>query len=343
MPTLHKKLPHINLFVGPDSFSRAEKIASWKKRFVEKHAAGAIHIFDCETEGENPEAIQTLKNACAGPTLFSATSLVIIKNPFSKKADAVRELLCSLLPSCSAETFVVLSDDARDARSEFSKLLTQLAKKDVCAIEEFIVPTGSELKNWITTRAEHYGGTFEPRALTVFLESGADVSLWQCDREIRKLVSYASARAITVEDIGRCACLPVTGHVFDMSDALIAGNTATALQHAHRVLGPYRTAIQGPLLKMLAFLLTQFRSFLMLKSMSDDGKTEAHASDILSWNPKRVWVVQNKLARRSLATLKNDYSGLLNLERAIKTGTGDPLLALDLWITRTASRKTKSS
>lgn len=343
MPTLHKKLPRINLFVGPDSFSRAEKIASWKKRFVEKHAAGAIHTFDCETEGDNPEAIQTLKNACAGSTLFSATSLVIIKNPFAKKADAVRELLCSQLPSCSAETFVVLSADARDARSELSKLLTQLVKKDLCAIEEFIVPAGSELKKWIATRVQHYGGTFEPRALMVWLENIQDVSLWQCDMEIRKLVSYASSRAITTEDIARCACLPESGHVFDMSDALVEGTAGLALHHAHGILGPYRSAMQGPLLKMLAFLLTQFRSFVMLKSMTEDGKTEAHEADILSWNPRRVWVVKKKLARPSLKKLTHAYRGLLDLERTIKTGHADPLLALDLWIADTADAQQKNS
>ena len=335
MSTVAKKNPHIYLFHGTDSFSIAEKIAAWKARFREKYGSAGIAAFDCDECD-----MVALKTALSGQTLFSSTSLVIAKNVFSKKAGEVQELLCALLPNVSESTFIVLSDEKRDAKSELSKLLTQLAKKGVCALEEFVVPQGPVLKKWMSDRVEHYGGSFDPRALAVFcsaLESrgygddeSSPVSLWQLDNEIRKLVSFAANRAITVDDVQSLACLPVSAHIFELSDALVARNEKSALMHAHRL---------EPLLRTLQFLMTQFRSFLILKSMEEDHQSEADMARVLGWNPKRVWVVNKKLAAHSTRSIKKAFTSLLDLERTMKTGAADPLLALDLFITRSSSTR----
>lgn len=355
--TIEKKPPHIYLFYGPDSFSIAEKIVAWKHRFAEKYSAAAINVFDCEEmakemgSGTNslreiePDPISLLKNALSGRTLFSATSLVIVRNVFSKKAETAREMLCHYLPTLSSETFCVLTDEKRDPKSALSKLLTQLSKKGVCSAEEFIVPTGPMLKNWIAARTQAAGGSFDSRARAVFADAleqkgGNDedtkkISLWHCDNEIKKLASYSAGAPITVDDIAALSCLPTSAHVFDLSDALLSGNAPATLKVAHYLIGPYKTGIQAPLLRALAFLMTQFRSFLVLKNMEEDGQPEEVIAETLSWNPKRVWAVRKKLQRHTTQSLKAAYTGLLDLERIIKTGSADALLSLDLFIKKT--------
>lgn len=346
MPSNTKKspAPHIYLFHGHDTFSLSEKIAAWKNRFAKKYSVEAISDFDCEEMVSSPisskmglDTISTislsdplvqLKNALSGKTLFSATSLVIVRNVFSKKAGVAREMLCQYLPTLSGETFCVLVDEKRDPKSELSKLLTQLSKGSTCSVEEFIIPAGPVLKNWIVARTKKTGGSFDPRALAFF--TGAlehePPSLWHCDNEIKKLVSYSTGNPITVDDIRTLSCLPTSAHVFNLSDALLGGNITAALKEAHCL---------TPLLRALAFLMTQFRSFLVLKNMEEDGQPEEVIAETLSWNPRRVWVVRKKLEHHTTQSLKAAYTGLLDLERIIKTGSADPVLSLDLFVKKT--------
>lgn len=342
MPPTTKVLPHIYLFHGPDMFSIAEKIVAWKTRFAEKYGAGGSVVFDCEEMGSGsisrsecvPDPISFLKNALSSHTLFSTTSLVIIKQVFSKDAGPVHEVLCALLPTLPHTTFVVLTAGKRDATSELSKLLTQRVKKGVCSIESFAIPAGPVLKKWISDRARLHGGSFEPPALAVFTraleqsgysdENTQPISLWQLDHEIRKLVSYTAGKPVRAADIQMMSLLPISAHIFDLSDALVAGNQKEALLHAHRL---------DPLMRTLQFLMTQFRGFLILKSMEEDGKPDAEIARILAWNPKRIWVVKKKIAHHTTASLKAAYASLLDLESQLKTGSVEPSLALDLFIT----------
>lgn len=321
---------YIYLFCGPDTFSIAEKITAWKVRFIEKYGSPGLSIFDAEECD-----LGALKNALSSQTLFSATSLIIVKKTFSKKAESARELLCTQLPAIHASTFVIMIDENHDPKSELSKLITQLSKKGVCACEEFMIPQGPLLRKWISNRALTYGGSFESMALTAFCraleqkeygdENAQPVSLWHLDQEVRKAVSYAAGKPITTADIQAISCLPVSAHVFDLSDALIAGNERDAFLHMHRL---------EPLMRTLQFLITQFRNFLIVKSMEEDRRSDVEMSRILGWNPKRVWVVKKKLARHTTASLRSGYASLLDLERQFKTGAADPTLALDLFITR---------
>ncbi|MEK7122817.1 MAG: hypothetical protein AAB855_03080 [Patescibacteria group bacterium] len=344
MPSdIKTSLPPIYLFHGADTFSIAEKMAEWKTHFREKYGSAGLSVFDADETGSGsvsrgesvPDPVSSLKNALSSYTLFSTTSLVIVKNVFSKKAEQVRELLCTYLPAIPVSTFVVMIDEKRDQKSELSKLLTQLSEKGACKCEEFIPPQGSALRKWISQRAATYGGSFDSTALTAFCRAleqkeyiGDDtppLSLWHLDNEVRKLVSLSGGRPICSMDIRNISCLPVSAHIFDLSDALTSGNEQAALRHAH---------LLEPLMRTLQFLITQFRGFLIVKSMEEDRQSEIEISRILGWNPKRVWVIRKKLAHHTTTSLKTCYASLLDLERQLKTGATEPSLALDLFIGR---------
>lgn len=362
-PAKKQSIPNIYLFVGSDNFSIAEKVAAWKERFAEKYSASAISVFDCEemasagsgtvSQSESVPYFSLLKTALSGHTLFCATSLIVVRNVFSKKATAIQELLCTLLPTLHEQTFLVLTDDGRDTRTELSKLLTQLVKKGACSIEEFIVPAGAALKKWVANRAARYHGLFDSKALLFFCEilvrRGTDsdedfspISLWQVDNEIRKLVSYAETRPVNTDDIHALACLTFSSHVFDLSDALLERREQQALIFSHRIIGPYRSASTAPLLRTLAFLASQFRSFCILKGMREDNLSPEESASYLSWNPRRTWVVEKKLASWSFYSLTNAYRHLLACEKRIKSGSNSQLLSLALCI-QSLSRENKSN
>jgi len=343
-----KKNSHIYFFVGTDSFSREEKVRYWKNKFEEKYGKGGISVIDCDSSRSDEELCQAFKNSLSGSTLFSTQTLVIIKNIFVRKLPLTHQYFIDHSGSLPDTHFLVFSDEKHDGRLSLGKKILEMIKNRSAIREEFQQPVGTQLKKWIIDRAQSHGGSFDTTALPFFLNhftqtqtadpadenDNPHANLWIIDNEIRKLTAHAKDRPITVDDVHACTSLPTLSHVFDLMDALLARNPHNALCCAHYVLGNDQNINTPSLLGMLAFLTTQIRSFLLLKNMIEDKKNESEIANLLGWNNKRVWVVGKKLDQFSSNQLRLMYGLVLDFEKKLKTGAGNPILELDLLLRR---------
>lgn len=337
-----KKLPpRIYAFIGHDDFSVALKVGSWVRAFREKHGAHGISVFDCEGTGDQSEA---LKSALQGSGLFQAQTLIVIKNPWSAKSSDIQSLLNEKLESLPLTHFLVITDISMDGRTALAKTLTELQKKEAASIETYVLPAGSALRTWIRTRANHYGRSFEKDAETFFAnvysrarDSAGEseetpFDLWHLDNEIQKLVSYAGRKPVTLDDITRIASLPSSAHIFHLTDSVLEKKYREALRTSHDLIGDDPSRARTQLLSLISFLISQFHSFVVLKSMEEDGVSENEAARHLGWNTKRVWVVSKKIRTISCAALQKNLDSMLGFEQLLKTGTSDPILHLNLLI-----------
>lgn len=323
---------HVYAFIGDDSFSRAQKIATWTTAFRKKHGDQGIHVLDCSSSTTTAEEIKT---TLRGSGLFQTTTLVIINNLWSAKRADLLDTVTAHIPTLPASHFLVLADSPLDGRSQHAKTLQRMVQEGILVREDFPLPKGPALTAWIRTRVTHLGGTFDPkdaaRICALYVappsmdESGDEsIDLWYLDAELRKLIAYTAGRPITIRDVGALGCVPSWAHLFQFSDALLERNYPDALRLAHRA--------KTPLLSMVAFLLSQFHSFIMVKNMEEEGLREQDIAQHLAWNPKRVWVVSKKIRTIPCATLCACMKKILAFEQRLKTGAGDPLLHLDLLI-----------
>ena len=336
-----KSTPHIYAFIGRDDFSVAQKVKTWVRAFQEKHGSHGISIFDCQATGD---LLVSLKSVLQGSGLFQTQTLVVIKNPWSAKATENQSRLNEKIGSLPATHFLVITDTSMDGRTGLAKGLSELKKNDAVSIELYDIPAGATLRSWIRARAKHHGGTFEANAENYFASAYAQsrdsvqesedppFDLWCLDNEIRKLVSYVNGQPITTADIARAASLPSSAHIFHLTDVLLEKKYADALRIAQTLIGGDPARLRSQLLSLIAFLVSQFHSFVLLKSMAEDGIPEGDAAQHLGWNTKRIWVVSKKIQRFSSAALQKNLHGMLDLEQVLKTGAGDPVLHLTLLI-----------
>lgn len=334
-----KTTPRIYCFIGPDTFSRAEKIAVWTTRFTEKYGKAGISVFDLSAQSDDGQMLEGIKKALSGNSLFAQNALIIIRHPFAKKSVAYHDMLVPLLDHLPDTHFLVLDDDSLDAKSSLGKALNACIKKSEAISEEFEFPTGPALKKWIEKRAGYHAGSFEYGALSWLVASATELlntkdasHLWLLDNEIQKLCSYAAQTPITKHDIQLVSCLPSTAHIFTVMDALLEKNKRESLARVHFATGTGETQFSANLLQMIGFLINQYRSFFIVKSMDEEGKKEDEIASALSWNSRRVWVIVKKLKLFSKIQLRDYYMAILECEKKIKTGAGDPLLNLDLLI-----------
>jgi DNA polymerase III delta subunit len=338
-----KILPHVYAFIGNDGFSIAEKMNAWKKAFAKKHGAHGIHVLDCGDANTDANQLRTILQ---GSGLFQSHTLVIIKNPWSAKNSSVQTLLAQRIQSLLPTHFLMIADESMDGRTALARMISQMEENHTASVEHFSVPSGPRLHAWISSRVRSKNGSFEKNAAAYFTAayaSGGDTSvqesnfspqidLWSLDSEIRKLVSYAGSRPITSDDISAVASLPAFAHIFQLTDSLLEKKHTQSFRIAHCLIGNDASRARGELLSLVSFLISQFHSFVVMKNMEEDGRGEQEVADRLSWNRKRVWVVSKKIKSYSCASLLGSLHKLLDYERIIKTGGGDPALHLDLLI-----------
>ncbi len=341
MSDIKKSVPHVYAFIGRDDFSIAEKMRTWMKVFEEKHGNQGVTIFDCALNGD---LAGRLKTALQGSGLFQTQTLIVVKNLWSAKSSDAQVLLLDTIESLPATHFLVIIDTSMDGRTTLAKTLSQMQKKNAASVELYDVPVGPRLREWIVKRVQSLGGSFEENAGDFFLQAYAAArdsvgksepspfDLWYLDNEIRKLVSYASARKIMSDDIASISSLPSSSHIFHLTDALLEKKRVSALRIVHDLVGEDASRARPQFLSLIAYLLSQFHSFVLLKSMEEDGLHEADSAGHLAWDSKRVWVVSKKIRSSTCDSLMHQLRALLDFERVLKTGAGDPLLHSTLLI-----------
>lgn len=326
------------VFHGEDTYSIAQKIAHWKREFSKKYGASRIATFDCS----NPDFENALlKQHLTARSLFEVKerSFTIIKSALGKeikKQDA--EMLAACIPAIPSHHFVVF-DGSRgyDSENNLSRTLIQNTHKERIRLEEFVIPRGAVLLRWIEEEAKRIGASID-RVAAQTLAVRFDISstmpfgtpdppytLWEISNELGKLCAYAGTSLITPALIETITPHRASAHVFNLVDALLQSNQRAALSCAY-TLGNTSRDSHGAMVSLVAFLQQQFRSFLLLKSMQETGKDQTECARALAWNPKRVWVVQQKTQLHSLNSLKLFYRRLIFLEQSLKTSSASPLV-----------------
>ncbi len=319
----------IFLYLGPDEFSKAQK--------AEKAAAalGSRPVFFGEGE-EIPEPA-----VLAGQDLFSQDKVFVLKNMFGKfLADNAWQRLMG------TRNLIFFLEEKLDKRLAQAKAVL---KDERIAKEEFALPHGQELDNWLMVRAGELGASLGREAAAELARRlGRDLSretkaggkivavdevynLWQAGAEIQKLAAYAAGKAITAADVGEL--VPENGEVdvFDLTNAIAENKKQLALSLLHKFLALQTGSEEkAAAIQLNALLAEQFRNVLMVQDFMDANKSETEILELTGWKSGRVFVMK-KIAGRFAAEKVRDFLGKLKaLDEELKTGSVPPKVLLDL-------------
>ncbi|HVB96239.1 MAG TPA: DNA polymerase III subunit delta [Chloroflexota bacterium] len=236
--------------------------------------------------------------------------------------------LLTYLPQVPESTDLVLVED-RDFSADHPvpKAIKQLGGE----LQTGGMPRGDQLLAWVNGRIATKGGRIE-RAAQERLAGLAVDDLRQLDLILDLLVTYADGRAIQVSDIETLVEESHDLGVFDLVDAVGAGDRTGALRAYHHLLANNVSPIY-----VLVMLTRQIRLLLIAHEAQTNREDLAGALKL----PPRVAQKLGRQARsfgvdRCIAAMQR----LAEIDQAIKTGQATEEVAVELLIVGFTGRST---
>jgi len=153
-------------------------------------------------------------------------------------------------------------------------------------------------------------------------------NLWVLSSEIEKLCVHAGDRHIETDDIHQLVSYAKESNIFQMVDAIVLGRMKVSSLLMHRLID------DGSAPPYLLYMITrQFRLLIQARTLLAQGETSRKVGERLGLRSEFVLDKTLEQARGySLKRLEGTYRKLLKTDLAIKTGTMEGELALDLLV-----------
>ena len=219
---------------------------------------------------------------------------------------------------------------ARQEAEDSRHWLIGWMKKQGLGLERYALPTDRDMPGWILRYAKTQGGEVAGAAASRLADMvGTDTR--QAAQEVTKLLTYVNwSRPVTPADVATLSPLTAAPDVFEMVDALAAGNSRTAQRLLHRLLeGRDPFSAWG-------MIIRQFRLVLLAREVLDGGGGEAAAVKALNVQPFLARKALDQARHFTMPRLEKLHHRLLEIDEDAKTGRMPLDLALDVLVAELA-------
>jgi len=278
-------------------------------------------------DGVKSESGKILSEISSAPFL-AEKRMVVVENVLSSSDKTMLADLIERIEKgkISDSTVVVFYQADVLSKVKEAKLLDEILKKEKYA-KEFELLRGEKLITWAGSELKNRGGKISRLALQYLCDNvGADI--WHLNSLLDQLAAYKPGAEIELADVQLFLEEKLDDNVFNLTDAIIAGNHKRALKllDDQRKLG-----VEDP--KIFGAVLWQFR---VLVSMRDLHEREDLKSDEMAKKLKlHPFVVKKNLPvikKYTLAQLQEIYRKLLDIDIKTKTGFADQSVLMDLFV-----------
>jgi DNA polymerase III delta subunit len=282
-----------------------------------------------------------LESATVG--MFGA-HLVVLHQPIfaAGRSNAATDRLLALVTELPDGAALALAElrPSRDAGRP-PALLQRIAEAVVArggTVEERATPRRNQLQGWIRAHAEALGIAIEPRAAALLAEriGGAvwesDIERGQqtrvADGELRKLATYAGARAIAPADVEALVTDTRPASVFAITNAIDRREPAAAAAAIERAIGEGQ-----PVLRIMAALEGRIADLIVARDLGASGATPQELTKRVGrGNARMAERIAESARRYSGAELEGMLRGLFEADLSIKANEMEEEPALVAWL-----------
>lgn len=264
------------IFYGNEDYLRDYYLKTLRKKLIPAGMENFnLHVF----QGKDLE-VQTLSDAVDAFPMMCERTLVLVYDFDLFKNESRREALLNMISDLPDYVCLIFVYDQMEYKSGGNTKLGKLLKKQA-VIVNFQQQSQSDLNAWIRRRFKRYGkdiGNNLAEYLT-FLCGGLMTGL---SGEIDKIANYASGTNITRQDIDAVADPVLDARVFQMTDAITAGN----FPQAAAVLSDLYLMNTEPIM-ILAVLGRQMRQLWSARLVMENRLGQGDLANI--WEMKSGW------------------------------------------------------
>jgi DNA polymerase-3 subunit delta len=304
------------------------KIDSWRarlrRRAEQEGGPGALESF--HASDSSPDDVAA---ALATLTFAAGTRYLLADGVQSWKAGEL-EPLERALADMPPDTVLVLI-----ARGKAQQKLVKAAEKAGGEAHTYESPKPWEMPKWVVERAREEGLALDSEAAKALVAS-VGTGQQRLSREVEKLAIAAHPEGrLSAEQVEELAPAEATRGVFDLADALVAGNTRMALAIAERL------QERGEHGSKLMFAITRrLREVHAAAALLEQGVPEQKVGDALGvprWAVKKTLAAAKKADRVSLEHAICTFADLEVELRGGGSGGFDEDTAFSLALTRAAA------
>ena len=319
-------LRDVLLFYGAEDFLMEWAAESIIAEYVDEDSR---YLDVIRLEGDNVTAADIMAEARAY-SMFSDKRVVIVRNyqPLYKgMSDIYGDDLLNFAAAPQDQSVVIFIVDSRNP--DLSAYGKKLAK--ACGAYEFARLDKADLKAFITKRVHNAGKMISRRSLEHIMDvsgyynKGSGYDLAQLDRDISKIVKACEGDDISEGLIEEIMIGDSDRFVFNLVDALVAGDREKALDIAEAIIRDEDGAMA-----VLALLTKQFEIMYDSLELSEQGYSIAQMAQKTGINEYRFKKAFTAAGRYSRSRIKRILKDIYNVDRDIKRGDIDKDVALEL-------------
>lgn len=318
---------------GPETFLVVQRAGKLKQSFKEKNPNASLEEFDV---GETIDKKVISQSLASGGGFFSQKKMIVLVDLFVLSASEQEEFLKIFKNSQEAlkkenqDTVVLIVERSGKKVLKSSKLLKFIQK--FALVEEFKKMAPAQMNKWIADQVSVKSGG------KVAIETGAaselvrinNNDLWKIDRELEKLVALVSEGQIGLQAVNEVCSGQAQVKIFDLVDAVGAGNVKRALELKQQVLAQGESEFY-----VFTMIVSQLRNLVKVRECMNQGIS--NPAQIAQKTKMHPFVAQKTLAqvsRFSQNKLKKTYQQACRLDLAAKKGEVDMKEGIDEFLVR---------
>ncbi|MFB2893136.1 DNA polymerase III subunit delta [Aerosakkonemataceae cyanobacterium BLCC-F50] len=312
----------IYLYWGEDDFTLQNAVVKLRKSVLDRDWASFNYD---KISADQPDAILQALNQAMTPPFGMGQRLVwlVDTNIGQHCPEQVLAELERTLPFLPETSVLLLTSRSKpDERLKATKLLKKYAQ--IC--EFALIPPWKtdQIIQRVQQAAQEAGVKLTSEAMQLLAQSvGNDTRLLKSELDKLQLYSWSHRQTLEVETVAKLVTAN-TQNSLQLAGAIIQGDAAKAL-----VLVADLINRNEPALRIVATLIGQFRTWLWVKLMTQEGvrdeKEIAKAAEVA--NPKRIYFLLQETRSLDVEQLSESLPILLDLEVSLKQGA-EPIATL---------------
>jgi len=185
-------------------------------------------------------------------------------------------------------------------------------------VEKRFTLSGKKIKASVLDEFVRYSGYFHKET---------DYTLYNLVNEVKKIAAHAGGDEILLSDVLEVASVDMETNIFAMIDAASRNKKDEAFRLLYNLLGS-----GGNVFQVLSLLASQFEIILEVKEMKEEGKLLSQMQSILNIHEFRIKKAASVTDAYSVSRLKDILKNIYQVEKNIKTGLMDQVLALEVML-----------
>ncbi|MCI9143925.1 MAG: DNA polymerase III subunit delta [Lachnospiraceae bacterium] len=310
-----QKFRQVYLLYGEERYLRRQYREKLRSALCENNDTMNIHFFEGKDipVGEIIDLAETLP-------FFGDRRVIFVTGSGLFKSGG--EKMAEYLTAPSETTFFVFMEDEVDKRSKLYKAVQ--SKGYAC---EFTVQDENTLKRWIAGILAREGKRVTENTVQLILSrTGTDMENIQM--ELEKLICYCMDRDVVArEDVEAVCTTRVSNHIFDMINAISAGQQRQALDLYYDLL-----ALKEPPMRILFLIARQCNMLLQTKELKAKGYDNRTIGSKIGVAPFIAGKYLNQAAHFKTSQLRNAVVKCVEAEEAVKTGRMNDIMSVEILI-----------